>query len=218
MATFEHGLATLADGLEALWVRLPLDTRALSTGTLGGGLGHACWVVNAQVPGGYARTDPGVHLREIAAELGLEGRGVGMLTAASVRGVRVAECDGAIALVTVGLARPLLAGEPVAHPRAPGTINLICLSPVALVDGALVNAACTITEAKVRALAELGVPGTGTATDAVCVTCPGSGDAEEFGGPASEWGARLAAAAYRATREGASAWIERKGRPWASLG
>ena len=100
-------MATLADGLAALWARLPPDARALSTGTLGGGLGHAGWVVNAQVPGGYARTDPGVHLREIAAELGLEGQGVGMLTAASVREVRVAECDGAVALVTVRLA-----GEP----------------------------------------------------------------------------------------------------------
>lgn len=214
MAAFEHGISTLADGLPALWVRVPPETRALSTGTLGGGLGDARWIVNAQVPGGYARTDPEAHLGEIAVELGLEGRGVGLLTAASVREVRVAECEGAFALVTVGLALPLLAGDPLTLPRTPGTINLVCLSPARLADGALVNAACAITEAKVRALAELGVPGTGTATDAVCVACPGVGEAEPFGGPASQWGSRLAAAAYRATREGAAAWIVRKGRPW----
>ena len=209
-----HAIATLADGHATLWIELPAGYQALSSGMLGGGIGDARWIVNAQVPIGYARTDPEAHLGEIAAELGLAGRGAGLLTAASVREVSVAECDGALALVTVGLSLPLRAGDPIVSPRTPGTINVICIAPVRLADGALVNAACAVTEAKVRALSELGVPGTGTATDAVCIACPGDGEAEPFGGPASEWGSRLATAAYRATCDGAAALIARKGRPW----
>jgi adenosylcobinamide amidohydrolase len=39
-------------------------------------------VLNVQVPGSYSRMDPAVHLAELAAGLGLEGEGVGLLTAA----------------------------------------------------------------------------------------------------------------------------------------
>ncbi len=52
---------------------------------------------------------------------------------------------------------------------APGTINIIVSVPVPLSDAALVNAVMTVTEAKTQAVLDAGFPGTGTATDAVCV-------------------------------------------------
>ena len=80
-------------------------------------------------------------------------------------------------------------------------MNVVAFLPVRLSEAALVNAATTITEAKAQALAERCVPGTGTASDAVCVVCPADGDAERFGGPRSRWGAPLARAVHRAVLE-----------------
>ena len=71
-------------------------------------------------------------------------------------------------------------------------------------DAALVNAIATATEAKAQALFELGIAGTGTATDAVCIATPADGRAETFGGPRSRWGSRLARAVRDAVRLGAS--------------
>ena len=53
-----------------------------------------------------------------------------------------------------------------------------------------------MAEAKTQALVERGVPGTGTASDAVCIVCPVDGDEEPFAGPRSPWGARLARATH----------------------
>jgi adenosylcobinamide amidohydrolase len=89
-----------------------------------------------------------------------------------------------------------------------GTINIVVSVPERLTDSALVNAVSTATEAKVQALAELGIDATGTATDAVCVLCPAEGRPFAFGGPRSTWGSRLARAVHAAVRRGS--W-EREG-------
>ncbi|MEW5658489.1 adenosylcobinamide amidohydrolase [Streptomyces cinereoruber] len=193
-----------------VWVPGP-GVRMVSSAVLGGGIGEREWVVNAQVPPGYDRLDPVAHLRELAAGAGLPGPGVGLMTAASVADRRHAVDGGAHAVVTAGIgvrgwaAAPGVGGVAVPHP---GTINIIVSLPVPLTDAALVNAVATATEAKTQALVELGADASGTPTDAVCVAAPapagpalaGSG-AEPFAGPRSLWGARLARAVHRATRE-----------------
>ncbi|MEV4431189.1 adenosylcobinamide amidohydrolase [Streptomyces sp. NPDC049602] len=181
----------------------------VSSAVLGGGIGERQWVVNAQVPPGYARLDPVAHLRDLASGAGLEGPGVGLMTAASVADRRHAVDGGAQAVVTAGIGVRGWAAAPgaggLAAPR-PGTINIIVSLPVPLTDGALVNAVATATEAKVQALVELGADASGTPTDAVCVAAPspagdaGGGTAEPFAGPRSRWGARLARAVHAATR------------------
>ncbi|MEU8249555.1 adenosylcobinamide amidohydrolase [Nonomuraea sp. NPDC048916] len=87
-----------------------------------------------------------------------------------------------------------------------GTINIMVTLPVAMTDAALVNAVMTVTEAKTQALVEAGYPGTGTASDAVCVVVAAAGPEELFAGPRSTWGARLARAVHAAVRRGAEAW------------
>ncbi|MFC6882098.1 adenosylcobinamide amidohydrolase [Actinomadura yumaensis] len=297
--------------------------RTISSAMLGGGIGPASWVLNAQVPGAYSRMDPVEHLRELAAAYGLEGPGVGMLTAAAVYRT-VIRTDGAVtASATVGLRVPTWAAAPenaldpelaplnadptdppapadaassvplvppargAKTPTAtgaeasdadadagaeatasasntgsagiasaadasggadpadftsrtdatnavvrtdaasavvradgagdvgrtgwtPGTVNIVVNVPVALTDGALVNAVVTATEAKTQALLEAGYPCTGTASDAVCIAVRTDGDAEPFAGPRSEWGARIARAVHAAVYEGAlgyGAWL-----------
>ncbi|GIG85198.1 adenosylcobinamide amidohydrolase [Plantactinospora endophytica] len=107
-----------------------------------------------------------------------------------------------------GPAHPIRRAHPIgpAHPVGPaypvGTVNIVALLPERLADAALVNAVATVTEAKAQALRDLGLPATGTATDAVAVLCPPDGPAAPYGGPRSHWGARLARAAHRAVRDG----------------
>jgi adenosylcobinamide amidohydrolase len=191
--------------LPAFVWRPPSPVRVASTSVLGGGLGLRSWFLNASVPAGYPGDDPASDLRALAGRLGLEGDGVGMLTAKDVRDVVLEEEDGLWVVATVGLGWPTWAAAPDEGPREAvvGTINVFAVVPAALGDAALVNAVGTVTEAKVQALVEAGVEGTGTASDAVCVAAVDGGRPEPYGGPRSRWGAPLARAVHRAVLRGA---------------
>jgi adenosylcobinamide hydrolase len=174
-----------------------------STASCGGGLGERHWLINAQVPHDYRRRDQPRHGAELAAAAGLDGGGVVMFTAVDVQDVQRRTDGGVHVDATVGLILPVWAAAPEAAVEpAPGTINIVAQLPVRLSHAALLNALTTATEAKAQALLAAGVPGTGTASDAVTVACPASGPAEPFGGPRSTWGARLARAVHDAVRAG----------------
>lgn len=183
------------------------EMRMISSALLGGGTGERNWVLNAQVPPGYRRMDPGAHLTALARAAGARGPGVGLMTAADVRARRWAADGGVEALVTAGIgvrgwAAVPTPGEP-GRQRA-GTINIVVSVPVPLSDAALVNAVATATEAKVQALLDAGADASGTPTDAVCVAAlrPVAGEpAEPFAGPRSVWGARVARAVHEAVGE-----------------
>ena len=96
--------------------------------------------------------------------------------------------------------------------RRPGTINIIVSVPVPLADAAYVNAVITATEAKTQALLEAGVRATGTASDAVCIAAPAAGEPEDFAGPRSVWGARIARAVHAAVLAGARQDAAARGR------
>jgi len=197
------------DGLRlpmALWRPGP-GHRMISTAVLGGGLGPREWVLNAQVPAAYARTDPAEHLRELARGLGLTGPGIGLLTAAQVTDLVQRRDEEVHAAATVGLRVPTWAAAPPGRPdpELAGTINVIVALPVPLTDAAFVNAVVTATEAKAQAVLEAGFAATGTATDAVCIAAPHARKSreEEFTGPRSVWGARIARAVHAAVHAGA---------------
>jgi adenosylcobinamide amidohydrolase len=184
--------------------RFPEPRRAASTATVGGGLGERHWVLNAQVPLAYDRVDIDAHVAEIAAALGCAGAGVGLLTAASLGTRGLVIDDGVVCSATVGVSKPTWAAdvEDAVSAWQPGTINIVIELPVRLTDAALLNVIVTATEAKSQALFELGVPGTGTASDAVCVLCPTTGPAEPFAGPRSVWGSRIGRNVHAAVLEG----------------
>jgi adenosylcobinamide hydrolase len=186
-----------------LW-RLPEPMLAISSAPLGGGVGLRSWVLNAQVAKTYARTDVEDHIREIARGASVDGVGVGMLTAVQVADCAAAIDDGVHGFATVGVTVPAWASAPDgdAGLSMVGTINVVAFLPVRFSDAALVNAVTTVTEAKTQALFEAGVPGTGTASDAVCVLCPAKGGQQKFGGPRSVWGSRLARAVHGAIAGG----------------
>ncbi|MET9348461.1 adenosylcobinamide amidohydrolase [Streptomyces termitum] len=194
------------DGLRlgALLWRTGPGWRAASSAVLGGGIGPRHWVVNAQVAHGYTRTDPERHLAGLAAAAGLDGPGVGLMTAAEVARPGTGTDGGVTAVATAGIEVRGWAAAPgpaLPAPPPPGTINIVVTVPAPLTDAALVNAVATATEAKVQALLDAGHDCSGTPTDAVCVLAraprPG-GPADAFAGPRSLWGARLARAVHRA--------------------
>ncbi len=208
----------------AVWRAGP-GCRMIASGVVGGGIGDRQWVLNAQVAPAYSRMDPAAHVAELAAGLGLAGAGVGLLTAASVTDVVEREDEGVRVAATVGLRVPTWAAAPpgavdrevtpIRRPDSgavdrevgpiwrPGTINIVVSVPVPLGDAAYVNAVITATEAKTQALLEAGIRATGTASDAVCVAAPTAGEREDFAGPRSLWGARIARAVHAAVHAGA---------------
>jgi adenosylcobinamide amidohydrolase len=209
-------------------IRLPMACwrpgpgyRMIASSVLGGGIGPRDWVLNAQVPGGYSRMDPVEHLAELAVSLGLAGPGVGMLTAAQVTDLVQRSDEDVEAVATTGLRVPTwaAAAADVADPElrpvyVPRTINIVVEVPVPLSDAALVNAVMTATEAKTQAVLEAGFAGTGTASDAVCIACLDAacpdnskkGSGEDFAGPRSRYGARIARAVHAAVLAGATAY------------
>jgi adenosylcobinamide hydrolase len=188
--------------------RLDPPMLAIASTPLGGGVGVRRWIVNAEVALGYERTDLQEHLGSIARTLGCEGPAVGFLTAAPVEQFTTGRDNGVDAYATVGLRHPTwAAGAAEDSVRAPlaGTINLVVLLPVPLALAALVNAVITATEAKTQALLEHGVPATGTASDAICITCPIHGHPEPFAGPRAPVGSSIARAVHTAVSAGTAA-------------
>ncbi|WP_420748556.1 adenosylcobinamide amidohydrolase [Ornithinimicrobium sp. Y1847] len=196
---------------------VPAGWVALSSAAVGGGLLRPRWVLNAGVGDGFSRTDLATWSAEVAGQVGLTGLGCALLTAADVSQVQHAEVEGVLAWATVGVTKPtwpVPAVDVGGNPGNPGTINIVVTLPVPLSPTALVQSLGTITEAKTQALIEGGVPGTGTASDAVVVLCPeagalgASGRPEAFAGVRSRWGAVLARAVHGAVAAGLAA------HPW----
>jgi adenosylcobinamide hydrolase len=194
----------VVDGRPVLVWRCARPWLAISSATCGGGIGPRSWVLNATVWADYDHPDPAEHVAELADELDLSGEGVGLLTAVDVRHEVTAIDGGVHASVTTGVSHPVWAAarEPLVPVRKPGTINAVCWSPVRLSDAALVNAVATVAEAKAQALAEAGIEGSGTVTDATAVLCPPDGEAEPYGGPRSRIGSALARAVHTAITAG----------------
>jgi adenosylcobinamide hydrolase len=193
-------------GLPLLVWRFGPSMAVASTAAAGGGLGLRHWIVNAQVSTDYARRDLDGHLAQLAGALGLSGPGVGLFTAADVTRVRRSQDGGVSVAATVGLTHPTWAAAPadreIDDAGPAGTVNIVAVLPAPLSQAALLNALCTVTEAKTQALLSAGVAGTGTASDAVTVACPPGAPTAHFGGPRSTWGARLARAVYAAVHAG----------------
>jgi adenosylcobinamide hydrolase len=184
----------------------PSPRRTLSSAVLGGGADEVAWILNATVRRGYDRSDPADHLAEIAAGIGLSGRGVGMMTAVDVNDLVTTSDGGVVAWATVGVETAQWAAAPSpdwhTSPTQVGTINIVVELPVVLSPAAMVNAVATATEAKAQAMFERGLAGTGTPTDAICICCLMDGPIEDYAGPRSIWGARIARSVHAAVTQG----------------
>ena len=212
-----------------LVVDLGRPRRILSSAPKRGGVVRARYVLNHQVPAnpvtapqaGRQWENPARYLGQVAAQLGIDGASVGLMTAVDLRQlVSMREEEDGVwveGFMTVGVSNAVRAGEPfrTRSPRqarpAVGTINLILVTNVRLATSALVTAVQVATESKTAVLLSQGIPSstglpgaTGTGTDAVVVACgaPGDGPTVRYSGTHTLIGELIGRLVERGVRQG----------------
>ena len=120
--------------------------------------------------------------------------------------------DRAVAtLYTAGVSKACSAGSLATVSEsitAPGTINIVVLIDGNLTEAAMINAIITATEAKTRALFQVGIRlpdgavATGTTTDAIVIACTGRGKPIPYAGAATDLGFLVGRTVYRAVTQG----------------
>jgi adenosylcobinamide hydrolase len=158
--------------------------RAASTG-INGGIRPVSTLFNHTVPAGWDRSEPGKELDFVAAGAGLAQDFFGLLTTVPVQQCCVLQYDFITVFITAGIRR-----EP---PESAGTINIIITSSTGMVEAALLETIMVATEAKAEALGALGLPLSGTPTDAVIAACEGE-VTQRYAGRLTETGRRVRAA------------------------
>ncbi len=155
---------------------------ALSTG-VSGGRRRVQYILNIQVPHDFPHADPEGYIDRVARTLHLDGDCIALLTAVEAKNVQIGKEDRVTVFTTAG----------VTHPSSDGTINLIIVSSRKLSEGAMANAIITATEAKARALFDMGFTFTGTSTDAVVVAyeSESGGETIQYAGPSTEFGRKI---------------------------
>jgi len=203
------------DGYRYVAIRLPRRMRAIASTILNGGLGEADSVLMLQVPLHYDHSDPVAHMRSLLPRLELPADTVCFMTAAELDKAFCARDvaqngSEAIACVSAGISNAINAGESSREGSVPhrqvGTINVMVVTDEPLDDCALANAIMTVTEAKVAALRDHHIPGTGTTSDAVLVMCPSDGERCLWSGSSSDHGIAMAVAVRSALGESIARW------------
>jgi adenosylcobinamide hydrolase len=138
--------------------------RAASTG-IEGGLRSVSTIINHTVSPDWNHENPEKELEFIAANAGIAREFFGLLTAVPVRHCCILQYDYITVFITAGVRR-----EP---PADTGTINIIIISKEGMGDAALLETIMVATEAKAEALLAMGLPLTGTPTDALVVCSEG---------------------------------------------
>ena len=203
-------------------VHVHCDTshRVVSSAVLNGGFTRATDFLNLKVQKQAASRleDPAVTLQAACDKLGCSDVTVGMMTAASMKSLRLCREDiqgGQFAvLVTTGLENARRAGDRAEYrqlqavPVERGTINLCMMTDARVSDHAMIEMITIATEAKVAILHELNIVSpvsgglaTGTGTDAVAVFSGNTGDPISFAGKHTLLGERLAIMVMQAIRE-----------------
>ena len=192
----------------------------LSSAVLNGGFVKADHIVNLRVPKDLPdRGAPGTPAECVARhcrDKGLGGSCVGMMTAANMESMRTTRYrfqDVEItAIVTAGISNLRRAGDkadfceqPDQHP-APGTVNTVVISNVALTGAGMVEAAMIAAEAKAAALQDLALlspvskaVATGTGTDAIAVACAQREVKVSYAGKHTRFGELLAKSVIEST-------------------
>ena len=164
------------------------DFRAASNGAEGG-LKDAKTLLNVSIPRGFSE-NAAEYLERISARNGFLHPYFGLLTAVPMQNLCIAQYDYITAFVTAAVS------------DRNRTINIIVTSAKPLTDAALLGAMMTVTEAKMKVISERKLPATAQSTDAVIVAAEKNGSAEEeFAGPLTEVGMRIAKAVSHALTE-----------------
>lgn len=208
---FGNGL-TLAVDEHAVHLAHATPLRTLSSALVGDGFGRSRHFCNFHVDKDYAGRAPRADLLDWLARRGLDGeQSVAMMTAVSPAHLALEAVDAGersvLAAVTAGVGNAVDITAPVLGDPRPvvGTINILVFIDGHLGDGAMVNAAQSITEAKVQALGSsdvrdphTGTPATGTSTDCLAIAATQRGDPTPYAGSGTRLGRAIGDAVHRA--------------------
>jgi len=166
---------------------------ALSCAVLNGGFQEVKHIVNLKVPKEACTAEkPEVTLNRYCLQQGWQGTAAGMMTAASMKSLRIRHCriEGVdvMALVTTGLSNARRAGDPAEWRTLQpvclehDTINIVLVSTARFTPSAMVEAIMIATEAKAAALQSVNIKSpishalaTGTGTDAMIMASQKNG-------------------------------------------
>lgn len=191
----------------------PVASWAVVNGGMGTQVSH---IINHHVHPQTQFENPAKTLRKAAGRLGIKGTFVGMMTGADIRKfssasavhnglqVCVVSTAGCVNLATVGETGAYI--ERRAEKIPTGTINIIAAVNYGFTQEAMLEAMAIITEAKVRALYEIGLksaatgePATGTGTDCIAFAA-GHERRYVFCGKHTKWGELVGRAALESVR------------------
>ena len=180
------------------------DFDGLSTG-IAGGRKKVKAVLNHEVGKDFNHDDPVAYMDAVASKLGLDPPYFSFLTAVRMENLCVVRDQQATAFITAGVTNPC-------HDAMAGTINIILVMHGRMSEGAMASAIITATEAKSKALFEMGFDFTGTTTDAVAVLAEKL--KTDIGGPAyfeySGTGTDIGESIYRCVKKGVAEGIKRQ--------
>lgn len=130
---------------------------------MNGGRKRVRAIINHEVSMHFDNRDPMKYMDDVADKLNVPHPYFGFLTAVFMENLCVVRDQQVTAFITAGISNPCH------DPSVPGTINVILVVHGMMSEGALASAVITATEAKAKALFEIGFDFTGTTTDAVAV-------------------------------------------------
>ena len=181
------------------------DFDGISTG-VNGGRKRVKAAINHHVGKDFDRDDPELYLDKMADTLGVEKPYFGFLTAVLMENLCIVRDLFMTAFITAGISNPTH------DPSLPGTINIVLVVHGRMSEGALAGAIITATEAKAKALFDMGFGFTGTTTDAMAIlteerkTKVAEPPYYEYSGTATEIGQSI----YRCVKKGVEEGIRRQ--------
>ncbi|PLT35942.1 adenosylcobinamide amidohydrolase [Bacillus sp. V5-8f] len=195
-------------------VQTPILLKTLSSGITGSGFGWHHTFINRHVDHNYDCTN---HIEEMTEYLKANGfipeETVGMMTAVNVKDAacQFYEEDGIQVFIVVtagtGNAVDVTSSKRTSYKPAPGTINAWVFIAGLLSETAFVQSMITATEAKVKALFDMGVKdpvtgtlATGTSTDSLLIASSQRGESVQYAGSITPLGQLIGKGIYECVR------------------
>ncbi|WP_062515434.1 adenosylcobinamide amidohydrolase [Halobacillus sp. KGW1] len=211
----------------AEWIHLQFTRplRTMANSVIGGGIGWSTDFCNFHVDLSYDCREPETDVISWMKTRGVDpAQTIGMMTAVHLQDYVICKENvqgiGVMAVVTAGVGNAVdISRRRELGAIQPGTINIMVFVDAHLTDGALVNAVQSVTEAKVKALADrsvldpvTGSTATGTSTDSTVVASTQVGALTPYAGSGTAVGQAIGTIVYRGVRESLDKYEKRGSR------
>lgn len=207
---------------ERIILKTEQPLRTMSSGVTGAGVGWHNTFVNRHVDRNYRCADHKQEMKDYLIKNGFDSNDtVGMMTAARLTDVkyRFINTDACSAFIAVtasaGNAVDASTGARQTLQYTPGTINTWVLVNGILEEEAFIQSIMTATEAKAKALKDMGIRdaqtgtvATGTSTDSILIGASQQGNIHAYGGTITPLGRVVGKGVYQCTKAALETYIQ----------